>query len=327
MSSVHPASDVVRILHMSDTHNLHRTIGVLPEADILLHTGDFSEEGTDKEFEDFDAWLGELRQQYPKLQHIIVIPGNHDWRQSIRNAWNKKEDPRELLKKEFMKQKLPNATVLIHEEMTVCGLRIFGSSWDPWLDSHNPENGPSAQNREHLNMMWEALADAQATHNYGVIPPGVHILLTHGPPRKVLDCIGNKESYGSSKALRAQIMAVRPQVHLFGHLHEQRGAYYKLPFDGSFAGGVEYELEPGKTGPFETVEVPPPEYPCELICNTAMKNNDGLEGRIGEEYLAGPPRLILARKVSGQTASGDRARWQFALASVVASFGVLQDGR
>ena len=48
------------LLHLSDTHGLHRSIETrdLPEADILVHTGDWSENGTDQEHADFNAWQG-----------------------------------------------------------------------------------------------------------------------------------------------------------------------------------------------------------------------------------------------------------------------------
>ena len=69
----------VRILHVSDTHMLHRSIEAtfpLPPADILIHTGDFTDRGGRAEFDDFNVWLGELR---PRYKHIVVILGNHEW--------------------------------------------------------------------------------------------------------------------------------------------------------------------------------------------------------------------------------------------------------
>ena len=53
----------VRILHISDTHALHRTIEdrfPMPSADILIHTGDFTNKGGNKEWEDFNDWLGKM---------------------------------------------------------------------------------------------------------------------------------------------------------------------------------------------------------------------------------------------------------------------------
>ena len=42
----------MRILHLSDTHNLHRQLTNLPDADIIIHSGDCSMEGTGKEIID-----------------------------------------------------------------------------------------------------------------------------------------------------------------------------------------------------------------------------------------------------------------------------------
>ena len=64
----------LRILHLSDTHGMHRSITSLPDADVLIHTGDFTDRGRNEEFSDFDQWLGEIGDRY---KHILVIFGNH----------------------------------------------------------------------------------------------------------------------------------------------------------------------------------------------------------------------------------------------------------
>ena len=35
------------LLHISDTHGQHRALGELPEADVLVHSGDFTKKGTE----------------------------------------------------------------------------------------------------------------------------------------------------------------------------------------------------------------------------------------------------------------------------------------
>lgn len=60
----------LRILHLSDTHMLHRSIEArfpLPEADILIHTGDFTERGSLAEMTDFNDWLGSIRSRYAHI--------------------------------------------------------------------------------------------------------------------------------------------------------------------------------------------------------------------------------------------------------------------
>ena len=62
----------MKILHLSDTHNRHQTLGKLPEADVVVHSGDFSD-GTEDTTIAFLNWFCDL--PHP---HKIFICGNHD---------------------------------------------------------------------------------------------------------------------------------------------------------------------------------------------------------------------------------------------------------
>lgn len=61
------------ILHISDTHNQHRDLTNLPEADVIVHSGDFCFAGTEEEAFDFINWFCDL-----PYKHKIFIAGNHD---------------------------------------------------------------------------------------------------------------------------------------------------------------------------------------------------------------------------------------------------------
>lgn len=63
----------MRILHLSDTHGSHRRLRNLPEADVAVHSGDFTMNGSEAEAIDFINWFCDL--PYP---HKIFICGNHD---------------------------------------------------------------------------------------------------------------------------------------------------------------------------------------------------------------------------------------------------------
>ena len=63
----------MKILHLSDTHGCHHRLRNLPEADILVHSGDFTMTGTESEALDFLNWLCDL-----PYKHKIFICGNHD---------------------------------------------------------------------------------------------------------------------------------------------------------------------------------------------------------------------------------------------------------
>lgn len=63
----------MRILQISDTHSRHRKLKRLPMADVIVHCGDFADNGTETEVLDFLNWFIEL----PYL-HKIFVTGNHD---------------------------------------------------------------------------------------------------------------------------------------------------------------------------------------------------------------------------------------------------------
>lgn len=69
------------ILHLSDTHGRHRELGALPEADVVVHTGDFTMAGTEDEAMDFLRWFAGLPHR-----HKVFVAGNHDdclWQATI----------------------------------------------------------------------------------------------------------------------------------------------------------------------------------------------------------------------------------------------------
>jgi len=63
----------MKIVHISDTHDLHRDLKNLPKGDILVHTGDCTMAGTDHEAIDFLDWFCDQ-----PFKHKIFIAGNHD---------------------------------------------------------------------------------------------------------------------------------------------------------------------------------------------------------------------------------------------------------
>ncbi|CAE7334204.1 MPPED1, partial [Symbiodinium necroappetens] len=144
--------DVVRILHISDTHSLHRSTGNMPDADILIHSGDVAKVGSESELGDFNDWLGSLKGKY---KHILVISGNHDfwdtnWRLNRGHISNDVvQDPA------YFQYRITNARVLNHDLAEVMGLKIWGAGW-------HARRG-----------------DSRSGNNYADIPEGVDIVVTH----------------------------------------------------------------------------------------------------------------------------------------------------
>ena len=63
----------MKILHLSDTHGCHRRMGELPDADVVVHSGDFCMVGSEQEAIDFLNWFCDLPHK-----NKIFICGNHD---------------------------------------------------------------------------------------------------------------------------------------------------------------------------------------------------------------------------------------------------------
>lgn len=63
----------MRVIHLSDTHNQHHKMTHLPEADIIVHSGDISFARSEDEAVDFIQWFISLPNKYK-----IFIAGNHD---------------------------------------------------------------------------------------------------------------------------------------------------------------------------------------------------------------------------------------------------------
>lgn len=63
----------IDILHLSDTHDQHKNLKSLPEADVIVHSGDFTFAGSEEEAYDFMNWFCNL-----PYKHKIFIAGNHD---------------------------------------------------------------------------------------------------------------------------------------------------------------------------------------------------------------------------------------------------------
>lgn len=181
----------MKILFLSDTHGLHQKLGDLPQADILIHSGDISNRGRDAEVEDFINWFSSLDYHYK-----IFIAGNHDFYFEGKTV------------SDIQKMLPQNIHYLCDSGVMIEGLNIWGSPITPWfLDwAFNRERG------EEINKHWK------------LIPKNTDILITHGPPYGILDMNVNKQ-YTGCKDLLTTVNLIKPKYHLFGHIHESYGIF------------------------------------------------------------------------------------------------------
>jgi Icc-related predicted phosphoesterase len=178
----------MRIVTLSDTHNRHDEI-VVPAGDLLVHAGDLTGCGTLPELEAAARWLRSL--PHP---HKVVIAGNHDFALERRPA-----ESHALF---------DGLTYLQDSGTSIGGLRIWGSPWQPrFFDwAFNLDRGPA------IRAKWD------------LIPSGIDVLVTHGPPAGILDETVAGQRVGCADLLVA-LRRVRPRLHVFGHIHESYGRH------------------------------------------------------------------------------------------------------
>ncbi|MDR1370205.1 MAG: metallophosphatase domain-containing protein [Dysgonamonadaceae bacterium] len=142
----------MRLLHLSDTHSLHRSLQNLPAADIIIHSGDVSKTGKAEEVMDFIKWFGGLDYKYR-----IFIAGNHDTCLDSKDAAK-------------IQKLLPeNCIYLYASGIEIEGIRFWGI---PAFISY-------------LLNVEKYMEDLEA------IPRDTDILITHNPPYGILDRYGN----------------------------------------------------------------------------------------------------------------------------------------
>jgi Icc-related predicted phosphoesterase len=179
-----------RFVAMADTHGYHRDLAI-PDGDVLIHAGDLTGRGSRGQVEEALAWLKSLPHR-----HKVLIAGNHDF------LYENEPQLAQALTNEA------GIVYLLDSEVTLEGLRIWGSPWQPrFFDwAFNLDRG------EPLDAKWR------------LIPQGIDVLVTHGPPRGFGDRVYSGERVGDERLL-AHLQRVQPKVHLFGHIHEDRGEW------------------------------------------------------------------------------------------------------
>jgi hypothetical protein len=176
----------MRILLLSDTHGAHRQVEY-PTADVLIHAGDMTRGGTLAELAAFNEFLATL----PYARNI-VIAGNRDFCCQRQPAESRRI--------------LTRALYLEDQEISLEGLRVYGSPWQPpFLDmAFNLPRGVE------LRKKWEC------------IPAGIDILVTHTPPLGIGDLTLRGAHVGCEELLPA-VRRLHPRIHCFGHIHEAYG--------------------------------------------------------------------------------------------------------
>jgi Icc-related predicted phosphoesterase len=178
--------------------DLHGYYPWLEGGDLLIIAGDLTASDKPEQYFEFEEWL--QQQNYKKK---VVIAGNHD---------------------NFLVENGPymfeGADYLCDSGTEFEDLCIWGSPWTQTFKGMNPHcKAFTVETKDDEDFLKEKWAK---------IPYEVDILVTHSPPYGILDLVkyqpynnavhcGNRLLYGLLK------YAFRPQLHVFGHIHEGYG--------------------------------------------------------------------------------------------------------
>jgi hypothetical protein len=230
---------MLNIVHISDTHGLHRNI-IVPDGDVLVHSGDISNVGERSGVEDFVKWFVGQPHRYK-----IFIAGNHDICFDEKHPLNENKLEKALMGVNYFPIKkgwlmdllsdLPdNVFYLENSGCEIEGVKFWGSPITPWFYGEH-----WVFNKHRGNEIME---------EWNKIPMGTHVVITHGPVMYKCDYIPHQRHFAGCEDLYKRIAEVKPMLHLSGHIHEGYGWAYNADtefFNGSVLdGGYHVTNEP-----------------------------------------------------------------------------------
>uniref|UniRef100_A0AC34FM84 Calcineurin-like phosphoesterase domain-containing protein n=1 Tax=Panagrolaimus sp. ES5 TaxID=591445 RepID=A0AC34FM84_9BILA len=249
----------IRFVCISDTHEkLDELLPKIPPGDVLIHCGDFTNNGDKDKILKFNKELETLPHKYK-----IVIAGNHEFGFEGNESTQEwvLQNPRLIGKGTDKGYKLLKNCIYLHDtSVKIYGIKIYGSPWHPkygfsffqkrgkdilqkWhqipsdtdiLLTHTPPLGHG----DSVNVYGIKIYGSPWHSKYGFsffqkrgkdilqkwhqIPSDTDILLTHTPPLGHGDSV-NGMRIGCAELLNTVEKRVKPKYHIFGHVHENPG--------------------------------------------------------------------------------------------------------
>jgi Icc-related predicted phosphoesterase len=180
----------MKIAAISDTHGLEIS---LPESEVLIHAGDMTMFGTWTETAAAGRALGAGRHAA-----VLLVPGNHDTA-FCHFLYPTAEDYF------FME----NTHLLVDAAWEYKGYVFYGTPWTPRLKDMETYCDAYMQSESFLRRRFMHMPDE------------IDVLITHGPPKGILD------NGCGSEALREAIEKRKIRRHIFGHIHECGGMSFE----------------------------------------------------------------------------------------------------
>lgn len=210
----------IRILFISDTHNNEiPPTNFFPEADICIHTGDFTSNGTIDQIVTF-------RNHFSKLECKIgrfLLSGNNDFYFDKGYMWESHELQSILGPSiKYLRDKV------VHLKVGDETIVMYGTPWvmDNFeqLYTDYKSMNRSTSNLFSLNDRFFFLSNKRRLKKWKMIPRNTNILLTHSPPYGILD-IDERGRHRGCSYLREELEDLKKlDLHLFGHIHGAHGS-------------------------------------------------------------------------------------------------------
>lgn len=180
----------MKIIAIADTHGFHKQVTV-PAGDVLVVAGDICPQGTLQDIKKFCTWLQEQPCKYK-----IVVAGNHDKPFELEND----------LARKLLTRGVSGIIYLQDSVVEIEQVKFYGSPWTPTF----------------MNWYFMADRDAAIRKKWTMIPEDIDVLITHGPPATILD--GARGLPLGCDDLLEKVLQIKPQYHVFGHIHEGYGS-------------------------------------------------------------------------------------------------------
>lgn len=233
------------IVCVSDTHSF--PLVNIPDADLLIHAGDFTKNGTLSEIEAFRTAFDNVS----KVPLKFFIAGNHDllvdpltlrhpnwWSEYEKTATDLgltveeyHEKARSVISSKHpatdgKAQYLEDESCIVsikqprerfgsfsssRREQFFPSLKIFGSPWQP----------------EFFDWAFNLPRGKPLSEKWAAIPSDVDILVTHTPPYGILDSVHNGKHLGCEELRNVFDRGnIAPRLHVFGHIHDGYGVHF-----------------------------------------------------------------------------------------------------
>ena len=207
----------MRLILISDTHSLHDEMSYDPstfinpnDTNILIHSGDCTNVGKEREVIEFVQWFQNIK----GFDHKIFIAGNHDFAFETKPEWLSHYINDENLSQSDVTY-LEDSEFIIEDSEFSRPIKFYGSPWQPnfydWA-FNLPRLG------KEIEKYWS------------MIPDDTDVLITHGPPNEIRDHVQDR---GGVRNVGCELLRFRIEqlsnllVHIFGHIHGSYGAVLK----------------------------------------------------------------------------------------------------